>query len=114
MLYEVITSKEGMQMLVNAKVQIPNLIDMAEEWAADTSARPANKKEFLDVVDEYGRVLPGHYTWTSEWYDLFFTDIQPVLDGKITAADYVKQEQPKMQKLLDKAIEQEEKAKAKE
>ncbi|GIP54470.1 MULTISPECIES: ABC transporter substrate-binding protein [Paenibacillus] len=106
-------SKEGMEMLVKAKVQIPNLIDMAEEWAADTSTKPANKKEFLDVVGEYGRVLPGHYTWTSEWYDLFFTDIQPVLDGKITAADYVKQEQPKMQKLLDKAIEAEEKAKAK-
>lgn len=106
-------SREGMEMLVNAKVQIPNMIDMADEWAADTSTKPANKKEFLDVVGEYGRVLPGHYTWTAEWYDLFFTDIQPVLDGKISAADYVKQEQPKMQKLLDKAIEQANKAKAK-
>lgn len=106
-------SKEGMKMLVDAKVQIPNMLDMAKEWAADTTTKPANKQEFLDVVGEYGRVLPGHYTWTAEWYDLFFTDIQPVLDGKITAADYVKQEQPKMQKLLDKAIEQEEKAKAK-
>lgn len=106
-------SKEGMEMLVNAKVQIPNLIDMAEEWAADTSTKPANKQEFLDIVGEYGRVLPGHYTYNAEWYNLFFTDIQPVLDGKITAAEYVKQEQPKMQKLLDKAIEQEQKSKKK-
>ncbi|MCE3199675.1 ABC transporter substrate-binding protein [Paenibacillus sonchi] len=104
-------SKEGMQALVKAKVQIPNLIDMAKEWAADTTTKPANKEEFLQVVNEYGRVLPGHYTYNAEWYNLFFTDIQPVIDGKITAADYVKAEQPKMQKLLDKAIEQEEKSK---
>ncbi|MRN52258.1 ABC transporter substrate-binding protein [Paenibacillus monticola] len=104
-------SKEGMEALVKAKVQIPNLIDMATEWAADTSTKPANKEEFLQIVNDYGRVLPGHYTYNAEWYNLFFTDIQPVIDGKVTAADYVKSEQPKMQKLLDKAIEQEEKSK---
>ncbi|ULO06137.1 sugar ABC transporter substrate-binding protein [Paenibacillus sp. 19GGS1-52] len=104
-------SKEGMEALVKAKVQIPNLIDMATEWAADTTTKPANKEEFLQIVNDYGRVLPGHYTYNAEWYNLFFTDIQPVIDGKVTAADYVKSEQPKMQKLLDKAIEQEEKSK---
>lgn len=104
-------SREGMEQLVNAKVQIPNLIDMAKEWAKDTSTKPANKEEFLQIVEDYGRVLPGHYTYNAEWYNLFFTDIQPVLDGKITAEQYVKEEQPKMQKLLDKAIEQEKKSK---
>ncbi|KAA9005420.1 sugar ABC transporter substrate-binding protein [Paenibacillus spiritus] len=105
------TSKEGMDLLVGAKVQIPNLIDMADTWAKDSSIKPANKEEFLQVVNEYGRSLPGNYTYNTEWYDLFFTDIQPVLDGKVTAADYVKSEQPKMQKLLDKAIAQEQKSK---
>lgn len=104
-------SKEGMEALVKAKVQIPNLIDMATTWAADTTTKPANKEEFLQIVNDYGRVLPAHYTYNAEWYNLFFTDIQPVIDGKVTAADYVKSEQPKMQKLLDKAIEQEEKSK---
>jgi multiple sugar transport system substrate-binding protein len=104
-------SKEGMEQLVAAKVQIPNLIDMAKTWAADTSTKPANKEEFLQVVNEYGRPIPGTQTYNAEWYNLFFTDIQPVLDGKVTAADYVKSEQPKMQKLLDKAIEQEQKSK---
>lgn len=104
-------SKEGMEALVKAKVQIPNLIDMATEWAADTSTKPANKEEFLQVVNEYGRVLPGHYTYNAEWYNLFYTDIQPVLDGKVTPEEYVKSEQPKMQKLLDKAVEQEAKSK---
>ncbi|MFC5467936.1 ABC transporter substrate-binding protein [Cohnella suwonensis] len=102
-------SEEGMQMLSDAKVQIPNLTDMAEKWAADTSFKPANKAEFLEIID-YGKPMPQTLTYNREWYDLFFTDIQPVLDGKITAAEYVKAEQPKMQKLLDKAIEQEQKA----
>lgn len=30
------TSEEGQQQLVDAQIQIPNLIDMAEEWASDT------------------------------------------------------------------------------
>lgn len=106
-------SDEGMKMLSDAKVQIPNLTDMAQTWASDTSTKPANKEEFLQIVNDYGRPLPGILTYNAEWYNLFFTDIQPVLDGKVTAADYVKSEQPKMQKLLDKAIEQEEKSKSK-
>ncbi|WP_341281260.1 sugar ABC transporter substrate-binding protein [Paenibacillus sp. FSL H8-0537] len=104
-------SPEGMQQLVDAKVQIPNLIDMAEKWAADTTTKPENKAEFLRIVEDYGKPMPNTLTYNSEWYQLFFTDIQPVLDGKVTAADYVKAEQPKMQKLLDKAIEQEAKSK---
>jgi len=103
-------SQDAMKMLVDAKVQIPNLTDMAKTWAADASIKPANKEEFLQIVDDYGRTLPGSLTYNAEWYNLFFTDIQPVLDGKKTAADYVKEEQPKMQKLLDKAIEQEQKS----
>nr|WP_154984514.1 sugar ABC transporter substrate-binding protein [Paenibacillus xylanexedens] len=103
-------SKEGMKQLVDAKVQIPNLLDMADEWAKDTSTKPENKQEFIDIVKDYGRALPGNYTYNAEWYDMFFTDIQPVLDGKMSAADYVKQQQPKMQKLLDKAVEQEKKS----
>ncbi|MDQ0903722.1 sugar ABC transporter substrate-binding protein [Paenibacillus sp. V4I7] len=104
-------SREGQQALVDAKVQIPNLIDMADKWAADTSIKPANKKEFLEIVKDYGRAIPNTLTYNAEWHQLFFTDIQPVIDGKVTAADYVKGQQPKMQKLLDKAIEQEQKSK---
>lgn len=104
-------SREGQQALVDAKIQIPNLIDMAKEWAANDSLKPSNKQEFLDIVEDYGKPMPANATYNAEWYNLFFTDIQPVLDGKITAADYVKEQQPKMQKLLDKALEQEQKSK---
>lgn len=105
------TSEEGQQKLIDAAIQIPNLIDVAETWASDTESRPSNKQEFLDIVGEYGRALPAARTYTSEWYDEFFINIQPVLDGEQTAADYVKQVQPRMQELLDASIMQHEQAK---
>lgn len=93
----------GQKALVDANIQIPNLIDMAAEWAAEENAEPANRQEFLDIVLEYGRALPANRTYNGEWYDELFTNIQPVIDGKKTAAEYVKEAQPKMQALLDQA-----------
>jgi multiple sugar transport system substrate-binding protein len=43
---------------------------------------------------------------------MFYTDIQPVLDGKKTAAQFVKEEQPKMQSKLDAANQQKKTAEA--
>ena len=98
---------KGQQELVDLKVQIPNIKDKAREWAQDSMIKPSNKQEFLDIVNDYGRAFPTEYTYNAEWYNDFFSNIQPVLDGKITAAEYCKQEQPRMQRLLDKAITQE-------
>ncbi|OAS86876.1 ABC transporter substrate-binding protein [Metabacillus sp. KUDC1714] len=105
------SDEEGQQALVDQQVQLPNNTDVAEKWAADTSIKPANKQEFLDIIGEHGRDLPTNFTYTGEWYDEFFKNIQPVIDGKKTAEEYVKEAQPKMQELLDKAIKQEEQAK---
>ncbi|WP_150307226.1 ABC transporter substrate-binding protein [Planctomonas psychrotolerans] len=99
-------NEEAQQTLVDAGIQIPNLKDMAETWAADTSTMPANKQEFLQIVTDYGRGLPGGNTYNGEWYDEFFTNIQPVIDGKMTAADYLAEVQPKMQAFLDSANQQ--------
>lgn len=96
-------SVEGQQQLVDAKIQIPNLIDMANEWASDTESKPSNKQEFLDVVEEYGRAMPAARTYNAEWYDEFFINIQVVLDGDQTAAEYVAEVQPRMQQKLDAA-----------
>lgn len=111
LVYYLTASEDGQQKLVDARIQIPNLKDMAQEWAADTSTRPANKEEYLQIVEDYGRPLPANYTYNGEWYDYFFANVQPVLDGKKTADEYVKEVQPKMQELLDKAIELENQAK---
>lgn len=96
-------SVEGQQQLVDAKIQIPNLIDMANEWASDTESKPSNKQELLDVVEEYGRAMPAARTYNAEWYDEFFINIQVVLDGDQTAAEYVAEVQPRMQQKLDAA-----------
>jgi ABC-type sugar transport system, periplasmic component len=101
---------EGQQELVNLKVQLPNIKDKALEWAKSSTTKPANKQEFLNVIN-YGRSLSPYLTYTEEWYNDFFNNIQPMLDGKISAAEYCKEEQPRMQKLLDKAIQQENAAK---
>jgi len=97
------TDVDAQQTLVDANVQIPNLKDMAEEWAAAPDAEPANRQEFLDIVQDYGRAMPASFTYGAEWYDELWVNIQPVLDGKQTAADYLAEVQPKMQALLDES-----------
>ncbi len=110
-MYYLTASEEGQQALVDARIQIPNLKDMAADWAADDSSMPANKEEYLQIVEDYGRALPANNTYNAEWYDYFFTNVQPVLDGDKTAAEYVKEVQPKMQEYLDNAIELENQSK---
>lgn len=94
---------DGQEQLVDGLIQIPNLIDVAEEWASDTESLPNNKQEFLDIVQDYGRPLPGALTYTSQWYDEFFINIQPVLDGEQPVEEYLEEVQPRMQNLLDNA-----------
>ncbi len=94
---------DAQQTLVDANVQIPNLVDVAEEWAGAADAKPANRQEFLDIVQDYGRAMPASFTYGAEWYDELWVNIQPVLDGKQTAADYLAEVQPKMQALLDES-----------
>ncbi|WP_164234813.1 ABC transporter substrate-binding protein [Microbacterium hydrocarbonoxydans] len=97
------TDETAQQSLVDAGVQIPNLKDMADTWVSESTLPPANKQEFLDVANDYGRALPANTTYSAEWYDELFKNIQPVLDGEQTAADYLAEVQPRMQELLDKA-----------
>lgn len=97
------TDADAQQTLVDANIQVPNLIDMAEEWAAAPDAEPANRQEFLDIVQDYGRAMPAAFTYGAQWYDELWVNIQPVLDGKQTAADYLADVQPKMQALLDES-----------
>lgn len=97
------TDETAQQSLVDAGVQIPNLKDMADTWVTESTLPPANKQEFLDVANDYGRALPANTTYSAEWYDELFKNIQPVLDGEQTAEDYLAEVQPRMQELLDKA-----------
>ena len=95
--------REAQETLVEAGIQVPNLIDMAEEWAAEPDAEPANREEFLNIVRETGRPMPAAFTYGAAWYDELWTNIQPVLDGTQTAEDYLAEVQPRMQDLLDES-----------
>jgi multiple sugar transport system substrate-binding protein len=97
------TDVDAQQTLVDADVQVPNLIDMAQEWAAAPDAEPANRQEFLDIVQDYGRAMPASFTYGAQWYDELWVNIQPVLDGEQTAAEYLAEVQPTMQALLDES-----------
>jgi multiple sugar transport system substrate-binding protein len=97
------TDADAQQTLVDANIQIPNLIDMAEEWAQAPDAQPANRQEYLDIVQDYGRAMPASFTYGAQWYDELWVNIQPVLDGQQTAAEYLEEVQPKMQALLDES-----------
>lgn len=99
-------NKDAQTSLWQAGVQIPNLIDMAENEYAKSDGKPENKQEFLQIVQDYGRPLPAATTWSPEWYDEFWTGVAPVLDGKKTAEEYCKEVQPRMQQKLDAANQQ--------
>lgn len=97
------TDPEAQQTLVDADIQVPNLVDMAKEWATAPDAQPANRQEFLDIVQDYGRAMPAAFTYGAQWYDELWVNIQPVLDGQQTAAEYLAEVQPRMQALLDES-----------
>ena len=98
------------QTLVDAGIQVPNRVDTAETWAQADDAQPANRQEFLDIVEDYGRPMPAATTYGAEWYDELWVNIQPVLDGKQPAAEYLAEVQPRMQQLLDESNAQAEQA----
>ena len=95
--------EDAQRLLYKAGVQIPNLVDMAKGEYAESEGKPENKMEFIKIAEDYGRALPAATTWSGEWYDEFWTGIQPVLDGKKTAAEYCMEVQPRMQAKLDQA-----------
>lgn len=76
---------------------------MAKNEYVRWKEKPNNKVEFIRIVEDYGRRFPFEYTYDREWYDTFYSGLQPVLDGKMSAEQYCKQIKPKIQKLLDKA-----------
>lgn len=107
------TDKDANKMVSDLQIQVPNIKSMAKEDYLKSDKKPANKQVFLDLIEKYGKPLPGERTYNGEWYNKFFEGINDVVEGKITAKDYCEKVQPEMQKLLDDAIAKESKEKAK-
>jgi len=82
---------------------VPNLIDMAKGEFVEWDAKPKNKVEFIQILEDYGRVFEYTTTYNSEWMGPFNVGLAEVMTGKRTAAEFCKEVQPKMQELLDKS-----------
>ncbi|MGV8968408.1 MAG: ABC transporter substrate-binding protein [Cellulomonas sp.] len=83
---------------------VPNLIDMTQNEYLAMDKAPANKQEFVRIIENYGRRATQTYTYNSEWFTQFNADVQSVLLGEQTAAEFTASIEPDMQALLDEGI----------
>ncbi len=81
---------------------VPNIIELAENDYLAMDKMPANKRVFLDILKnpEKGQFKPTYYTKNSSWYDYFITEANKVYSGEMSAADFCKEIQPKLQERL--------------
>lgn len=80
---------------------VPNLIDMAKGEFLQMDKSPQNRQVFIDIIEDYGRPVVEVGSKNLKWLDTFWQDASQVWTGKKSAADFVKEEQPKLQKLYD-------------
>lgn len=83
---------------------VPNLIDMTMNEYLLMDAAPANKEEFLRIIQDYGRRATQTFTYNSEWFGLFNSNLASVWLGEQTAAEYTASVEAEMQELLDRGI----------
>jgi multiple sugar transport system substrate-binding protein len=87
-------------------MSVPTLKDMAYGEYMSMDKAPANKKAFLNVLDDYGRLATQSRTFNQEWWSEFNSGVESVYNGEISAADYCASKVDSVQQLLDKSIEQ--------
>ncbi|OME67398.1 hypothetical protein BK120_34165, partial [Paenibacillus sp. FSL A5-0031] len=63
---------------------------------------PANRQVFLDIIEDYGHPPIDFGSKDTKWIDTMWQEAGKVWDGKMTAADWAKELQPKLQDLYDK------------
>jgi multiple sugar transport system substrate-binding protein len=83
---------------------VPNLIDMAKNEYLTSDKAPANKEEFIRIIEDYGRRATQTYTYNSEWFTLFNSNLASVWTGEQTAEEYAASVQDEMQQMLDEGI----------
>ncbi|CAN5537687.1 sugar ABC transporter substrate-binding protein [soil metagenome] len=83
---------------------IPNLIDMAKDEYLALDKPPANKQQFITIIEEVGRRATQTYTYNSEWFGLFNSNLASVWLGEMTAQEYAESVTGEMQEMLDEGI----------
>lgn len=84
---------------------VPNIIDMAKNDYLQMDKAPANKQVFIDIIEdpEKGQFKSVYFTKNTTWYTYFTAEASKVWSGETTAAEFLKEIQPKMQERLDNA-----------
>lgn len=93
---------DGQKQNMDLGQAVPNLIDMAQNDYMNNGKSPEHKQVFLDIVEKIGHPPVEYGSKDTEWLDTFNQDASKVWNGQMTAADWLKQEQPKLQQLYDK------------
>ncbi|WP_345762399.1 ABC transporter substrate-binding protein [Diaminobutyricibacter sp. McL0608] len=99
-------NKDAQQTNIDKGQAIPNLVDMAKNNYLKTDKAPANKQEFIRIIEDYGRRATQTYTYNSDWFGTFNANVASVWKGEKTAAQYTASIQDEMQKQLDDGIAQ--------
>lgn len=114
-LYMSLSEESYVRMTERQTIQLPNSKDKMQEYIDNESIKPENKQIFLEAIEGgHGRLHPTAAAYNSLWYDAFIDELSRVWkvtdsddQGEMTPAEYVKYIQPKMQELLDYALEDE-------
>lgn len=85
---------------------IPNLIDMTQNEYLTSDNPPANKQQFIRIIEEVGRRATQTYTYNSEWFGFFNSNLASVWLGEMTAEEYTASVEGEMQEMLDEGIEE--------
>lgn len=83
---------------------IPNLIDLTKSEYLTSDKAPANKQEFIRIIEDYGRIATQTQTYNTDWFNLFNSNLSSVWKGEKTAAEYTASVKDEMQQLLDEGI----------
>ncbi len=115
-LYMSLSDESYIRMTERQTIQLPNSKEKIAEYIADDKIKPENKQIFLEVIENgHGKLHPTAQAYNSLWYDAFIDELSRVwkvtdndTKGEMTPAEYAAYIQPKMQELLNYALEDEE------
>lgn len=93
--------KDAQKENMNLGQAVPNLMDMAKSDFLQMGKAPEHRQVFLDIIQDYGRPTLDTGSKDTKWLDTFWQDVSKVWSGQMSAADWAKQEQPKLQQLYD-------------
>lgn len=82
---------------------VPNLIDMTNDEYLKMDTPPANKQQFIRIIEEVGHRPTQTFTYNSDWWNVFSSNVASVYRGEVTAAEYTKSVEAEMQTALDDA-----------